>query len=164
MVLKDKKPFRLGTQGHTSSKERLFARKLVRLDFWLHVEDIENQIKALESLYRKGGHQHIIEVIKHGWLPGMITKCYFIDMELADLSLAEYIAYVFHEKSLPSSVWFGAKFDPVFSSKHCTEPQRLQTVFTIMFHIAKGVEFIHQTGYVHRDLKPANGMYLASLL
>jgi len=132
----------------------------MRIGYSVEVDDvIENEIKTLDSLSRTGGHDHIIEVLKHGWLRGTTDKFYFIDMELAELSLAEYIAYVFHNKPLPSR--FGIlseEFDPVFSSRHCTQLQRLHTIFTIGSQVAKGLEFVHQSGYVHRDLKPANGM------
>jgi len=88
-----------------------------------------------------------------------IEQVYFIDMELADLSLDQYISYVFGDRPLPPGVNLGDTFDAVFSSKHCTE---LRTAFTIGSHIAKGIELIHQTGYVHRDLKLEKGMYVTS--
>src|SRR5271156_3782755 len=149
-----------------SSGRKAFARKLTRVRLLVKREDVENEVNAIDSLYRTGGHEHIIEVLKHGWLQ-TTEKVYYIDMELADLSLAEYIAYLFHKKPLPSGISLQHdRFEPVFSSKHCTQLQRLQTTLIIGTHIANGLDFVHRIGYVHRDLKPANGkrLHVAPLL
>jgi serine/threonine protein kinase len=155
MIRKKGKSLR-SPRGAIAYDGKRFARKLTFVGHLLTVDDINREITALDSLYRTGGHDHIIELLDHGWL-GIERFHYFIDMELADLSLAEYIAYIFDDKPLPASITFGDGFDPVFSSKHCNEPQRVHTIMTIGSQIAKGLEFIHQGELVHRDLKPANG-------
>src|SRR5271168_5020381 len=101
MIEKEKRSFLPGTRGKKSSQGKVFARKLMRIGYSVEVEDVENEIKTIESLSGPGGHDHIIEVLKYGWL-GTTDKFFFIDMELAELSLAQYIAYVFHNKPLPS--------------------------------------------------------------
>lgn len=110
MIRKDKKPI-FDLWGKTSNDAKVFARKLTRIRFSVKQEDVENEIKALQSLYQTGGHAHIIEVLKHGWLE-TTEKVYYIDMELADLSLAEYITTVFHlHRPLPSYVNYLGEFD-----------------------------------------------------
>jgi len=75
----EKKLFRLRTRENTSSQGKVFARKLIRINFWVQEEDVESQIKALKSLYQGGRgdeisegslRDHIIEVLNHSWLPG----------------------------------------------------------------------------------------------
>lgn len=155
MIRKEGKPLRK-PQGAIAYDGKRFARKLTFVGHLLTVDDINREIIALDSLYRTGGHDHIIELLDHGWL-GIEKFHYFIDMELADLSLAEYISYIFDDKPLPSDINFGNEFDPVFSSRRCTELEQVHRIMTIGSQIAKGLEFIHQGGLVHRDLKPANG-------
>jgi serine/threonine protein kinase len=81
-------------------------------------------------------------------------------MELADLSLYDYINYVFHSGPAPPAIAFGYQFDARFSSRECNERQRLNTAFVIAAHISNGLHFMHQNGHIHRDLKPQNGTYL----
>jgi len=184
MIRKDRKPI-FGSWGKTSNDGKVFARKLTRVRLSVKQEDVEHEIKALESLYRTGGHPNIIEVLEHGWLE-TTGRVYYLDMELADLSLAEYIATIFHNRPLPCYVNYFAEFDagveiqpvvveqvdgvtseaftllskgvdPLFPSKPRTQLERLDAMLTIGSQIAKGLEFIHQSGFVHRDLKPGNG-------
>jgi serine/threonine protein kinase len=117
--------------------------------------DVNNEIKALDLLFRDGQHSNLVEVIKHGWLE-MGGSFYFIDMELADLSLYDYIQYVFDNQPLRSAIGFGPGFDPIFSSKDCSQLQRLHSTCAIGSQVANGLEFVHGTGHVHRDLKPQN--------
>src|SRR5271156_6089489 len=142
MIEKEKRSFPLGTWEKTS-RGKVFARKLMRIGYSVEVEDAENEIKTIESLSRPGGHDHIIEVLKYGWL-GTPEKFFFIDMELAELSLAEYIAYVFHNKPLPSGFYgLSREFDAVFSCGNWnTQSQRLCASLTISSQIAQGLEFV----------------------
>jgi serine/threonine protein kinase len=158
MIEKEKRSF----LAKTSSQRNVFARKLMRLGYSVELEEAENEIKILKSLSRTGGHDHIIDILNYGWL-GTTDRFFFIDMELSEISLAQYIAYIFDDKPLPDSFGSLDEFDPVFSSRNCTQLQRLHTSLAICLQIAKGLEFVHQSGYVHRDLKPANGMLFSSL-
>jgi hypothetical protein len=40
-------------------------------------------------------------MFEHGWLP-KVTKVYYMDMELADFTLKDYIKYVFEDAPLPN--------------------------------------------------------------
>lgn len=76
------------------------------------------------------------------------TPLYFIDMELCDLNLDEYIYRSVPPVSSESIPYFIRNVPP---------PLKAQQIWNIMRQIASGVEHIHNLNLVHRDLKPANG-------
>lgn len=156
MAVKNRRTF-FGYLAKTTNDGKVFARKLTRVGhFGVKDEDVENEARVLKSLYRKGQHDNLIQVLQHGWLESA-GKIYFIDMELADLSLHDYIRYVFSSQLLPSNIRVGNEFDPVFSQRDCSELERIHTTWAISRHIAEGLDFMHKGGHVHRDLKPHNG-------
>jgi serine/threonine protein kinase len=130
---------------------QLFARKVMRVSTWLE-EDLKNEIKVLELL-SETSHPHVVEILGHGRLQA-VGKFYVIDMELADLSLAEYIDYLFRNKELPPDITFHDKFGPRVSD---ASTDRYFVSCSISSHIANGLAFLHEKGQVHRDLKPQNG-------
>ena len=91
----------------------------------------------------KGSHSHIVEVLRIGELRN--SSDYFIDMELCDLSLEDYI----NSENLGDGL-------PVYN-KTVPPPLRAKQIWYIMIHIASGAKFMHSISMVHRDLKPANG-------
>jgi serine/threonine protein kinase len=108
-------------------------------------EDVENEIRAIDRLCRPGGHPHIISILDHGWLS--YDSYYFIDMELCDLSLHDYI-YV--SQAAPVSG------NSVFVSKESDLLSTIQNIWIIQAQIADGLGFIHSQNLVHRDIKPRN--------
>jgi serine/threonine protein kinase len=137
----------------------VFARKLMPATSPEVQQAIKSEAAAINRLFHEQKHDNLIYVFTHAWLePAKLHYC--IDMELADLSLYDYINYVFHGGPAPSAMVFGDPFDPRFSSKECSELQRLHTAFVIGAHISNGLQFMHQNGHIHRDLKPQNGTYL----
>lgn len=91
-------------------------------------------------------HEHIVSILRHGWLD--TTRC-FVDMELCDINLEDYIEGRFVVGVLVHQ--------PEFISHGTESYLRLMNTWTIMIHISCGLEFIHEKGFSHRDLKPANG-------
>ena len=85
-----------------------------------------------------GSHSNIITVFSHGEFPN--GSYAFIDMELCDLSLDEYI----------KSKW---SVSPVEG------PPKEYQIWNVMEQIASGLSFIHKNNEIHRDLKPSNGMF-----
>src|SRR5436190_23496924 len=84
----------LGFIGTRRIVGEAFARKLIRVNKSI-CDIVLNEANVLNSLLKKGEHQNIINVLQHGCL-GKAENVYFIDMELADFTLADYINYVFH--------------------------------------------------------------------
>jgi len=98
---------------------------------------------AILALYRTdgGGHQYIVRILaKIGIYPNI-----FIDMELCDLNLEDFI----HAKKGTMPICF---------AKYVAVPFRWQQICHVMWHISKGIEFLHSKGMVHGDLKPVNGI------
>lgn len=103
-------------------------------------------MKALDKLNANGGHPNIITVLRHKWR-GHPFSYYYIDMELCDVSLHEYI--YFERPELPEN--------PAFISNFALLPMKMLNIWTIMIQITQGLVFIHTHKQVHRDLKPRNG-------
>lgn len=66
-----------------------FARKLIRPFGAVTGEDIENEARAITKPYGYRAMRNIIDVWRHGWLPG--ASVYYIEMELCSMTLATHI-------------------------------------------------------------------------
>jgi len=80
-------------------------------------------------------------------------------MELCDFSLYDYIKY---HNTDPSAGAAEIPLIPILSpaivQKDCSVIERMKNLFTIVVHIARGLEFMHANiSHAHRDLKPGNG-------
>lgn len=159
MVSKEEKGI-FGKRMKGAKGGKSFARKLIQVTHPEVEETIKNEANALDSLFHNGRHKNLIEVFKHGWLDSLENN-YFIDMELADLSMADYIHYVFHNATPPFELFIDDKSNPILTRRDCSEIQRLHNTCAIGHQIASGLLFMHEHGYVHRDLKPENGKPLA---
>ena len=131
-----------------TNKAKAFARKLLHIP---RIEEkwIENEARAIGKICGKGPHPHIVDVLELGELHN--TGYFFIDMELCDLNLAEYIGRSIPPKPTESIPYF---------IKNAPPPLKAQQIWNIMIQIASGVDYMHTLNVVHRDLKPANGKWL----
>jgi len=100
-----------------------------------------------------GGKKNIVDILGHGRFGGPFSF-HYIDMELCDINLHDYI----HNNTnvvtdMPSFRWHSASFvhNNAFSAT------TILSIWTIMHQIASGLAFIHFHGQVHRDMKPRNG-------
>ena len=93
-------------------------------------------------------HQNLVQILCHGELRDP-DHPFYIDMELCDIDLKEYIYR--HKECRPLG------YGIVRSDQHSL-PLRDQPsyVWQIMKQISCGIAFMHQHKQVHRDLKPAN--------
>jgi serine/threonine protein kinase len=81
-----------------------------------------------------------------------VGEYYYIDMELCDINLDDYI----HGDRNVIFLTTRGFASNVFVAKECSLLEKMRNLWTIMIHISQGLEFIHQNGQVHRDLKPRN--------
>ncbi len=132
---------------------QVFARKIVRIIGQVRKEDINNEARLISSFIENGGHNNIVTIMAHGWITSF--NYYFIDMELCELSLHDYIGYF--ADWTPLGFEIVPAMSPVFVEKTCSPVLRIQNIWTIGTHIVRGLEFMHANVQVHRDLKPQNG-------
>jgi serine/threonine protein kinase len=134
---------------------KVFARKIIRPTGSFTTNDIENESHIVSSLLEHGRHENIVDILRHGRL----NDWYFIDMELCEFDLYEYIAH-HHTDTISPAV---AAIDTtstltVIVNKDCSAIVRIQNMWTIGGHIASGLKFMHTYKVVHRDMKPRNGI------
>lgn len=107
------------------------------------IEDILNEIKVMDKLCH-GEHENIVEVYGHGLLSPNQTF-YYIDMEVCDLNLKEYLKS--EKRNIRGLLdWPKAINDGQVPFIFCA----------IIQQIIRGLIFIHDHGEAHRDLNPRN--------
>jgi serine/threonine protein kinase len=111
-------------------------------------DDIKNEERAIKKLCGKPTHKNIVEVLRLGDL--FNSPYYFIDMELCDFNLEDYI---YRDLDLPIQT-----STPRFVTSAPSEAEALP-IWKIMMEITSGVEFIHSKDEIHRDLKPSNSTF-----
>jgi serine/threonine protein kinase len=109
--------------------------------------DVLREAHAVDKLSKHGTCEHLVRVIKHAWLPE--SPYYYIDMELCEFSLDQYIlsksplTYDLSDNSRRLGLVF--------------KERGIWSVWDIMEQISEGMRYIHASEQVHRDLKPRNG-------
>jgi serine/threonine protein kinase len=110
-------------------------------------ETIKCEQEAIERLCSRGHQSNIVTVLRMGKLQD--PPYYFIDMELCDLNLENYIQHP-HERE-PGDL-------PVpYCITDVSQGAKAEQIWNIMRQIANGVQYLHSLNLIHRDLKPANG-------
>jgi serine/threonine protein kinase len=106
---------------------------------------VQKEVEAIKQLCGSDRHENIVQVLNHGSLSH--SPYYFIDMELCDLTLYEYI----HPQTDSGPMVTKADWLSVVE------------IYNVTRQIAAGLEYIHRKGHVHRDLKPQNGDFCCVL-
>ena len=130
-----------------------FARKIVREIGQVSKSDIENEARVVRLLMEHGGHQNIVTILAHGF--NAAFDGYFIDMELCDMTLKDYIDYLALSRELPLEAT--PSLAPSVVRLDCSQLLKMCNIWTICAHIAAGLDFMHLRHQTHRDLKPCNG-------
>lgn len=127
---------------------KIFARKIIHPVGRREIiaKEISNEARVIEKIREGGGHDNVIAVLSHGWL--IKDQFYFIDMDLLGFSLRDFIGYNF--KSAVGSRFFDRR-----SSQD--DGLASLSLWCIVEHMARGLEFIHGKRELHRDIKPENG-------
>lgn len=124
----------------------MFARKIIPL-FEPDSPSVQNEIRAIRKLCNNT-HKNVVNVFEVGRFRFHDNQYAFIDMQLCDLDLDQYmksarVVNLVHE----DTTW---QF----------RLRELQ-ICNIMRQISLGIAFIHGKKEVHRDIKPKNSITLA---
>lgn len=94
----------------------------------------------------------MVTLFDHGILSPL--PFYFIDMELCDFSLHDYLYN--HDDSM-KCFEEDSECAPALVCRDCSVFQRMEHICRLGGDIAGGLEFLHANYVVHRDIKPGNG-------
>jgi serine/threonine protein kinase len=107
------------------------------------MDDVLNELRAVEKLCQNTMNKHLVIVHNQGKLPD--SPYYFIDMELCEKGLDQYITNC---------------HSPLNSTLHENSCESVTSeLWKILRDVADGLTFIHSHSEVHRDLKPQNGIF-----
>ena len=122
--------------GTNVAKNQVFARKLMRPSFHLSKNDILKEMQTIERLCKQPRHENVVGVYRQAQLEGL----YFIDMELCDFNLQQYIYEFDTLNGMPAL--------------------DTQIMLKIMRDVSQGLAFIHESKKIHRDIKPQNSIFI----
>jgi serine/threonine protein kinase len=131
---------------------QVFARKFLNCSSYQYSQaKITSELQNIQRIC-SGKHDNIVRVLGHGSF-GLDTYTHFIDMELCDLNLEQYIyqglEWQAHHTLTPKSR---------FLTTDLTFAQRTIDELQILRQILQGVEYLHSNNKIHRDLHPRNSM------
>lgn len=131
--------------GSNVDTYKSIARKIISVKTPKEMEDYRNEVEAMKTLCNKS-HINMIQYIDDG---AVVSKLkYFIDMELCDINLSQYI------EGTESVI--GVHGLPPWNK----ENPDIFLLIAIMQQLLSGLAFMHEKDKVHRDLDPRNGKAL----
>src|SRR5271163_2490924 len=98
------------------------------------MKDVENEIHSIERLCQRGSHKNIVA---HGRLDGGF---YYMNMELCDLSLHDYIYQLWTPEMLATVAYLTVDQPP---------RMRMSQIWNILQDITDGLTYVHHHGLVH---------------
>jgi serine/threonine protein kinase len=116
----------------------------------LNPDELLNERRGIEKVYRRGTHENIVTVLAHGWLPDQSFYC--VDLELGEVALSNYI----HDYYTTIKAVFPN--DDLSPFDLTEEAWRVFNAWSIINQISSGLEFIHRSGQIHGDLKTTNSI------
>lgn len=120
----------------------LYACKIVREQYGISPDDINNELRAIRRICTTG-HKNIVQVFAE-WRERLnVGSCCFIVMELCDHNFEQHLDECHRRRYTVFDWWFHNR-KGIFSME-------------LELDILSGLVFIHSMNEVHRDLKPANG-------
>jgi len=130
---------------------QVFARKIITRSVDTYTDtDVETEISTITKLSTiPHASKYIVVALRHGKLPG--SPFYYIDMELCELTLEDYIYRTEKWRRIDKQV------SPYFQLGP-SEPAPMLDTWCIMTEITSAVRFMHKENQVHRDLKPTNSI------
>jgi serine/threonine protein kinase len=108
------------------------------------MEDYRNEVEVMKTLCNKS-HTNMIQYIGDGMI---VSGFYFIDMELCDINLSQYINGTHNVAGVHGLPVWNKESPDVF------------LIIAIMQQLLSGLAFMHKKDKVHRDLDPRNGKAL----
>lgn len=110
---------------------------------------MEDMKRETANILNLGSHPNLVNVIGHATLENTNLTSYYIDMELCDYDLHEYIYSIRAGKCLIRALQ-GSDASVVL--------KELLDMLKVMNDITNAAMYIHRKGNVHRDIKPKNSM------
>jgi serine/threonine protein kinase len=108
------------------------------------IDHVLNELRAVEKLCQNTMNKHLVIVHSQGRLPD--SPYYFIDMELCEKGLDQYITD-YHSQHISTGT-------PSQNSQGA-----MSEIWRIMRDVTDGLTFIHSHSEIHRDLKPQNSIF-----
>ena len=106
------------------------------------MEDYRNEVEAMKTLCNKSP-TNMIQYIDVGMI--VSGSIYFIDMELCDFNLSQYIEGTREVTGVHGLPLWNKESPDIF------------LIIAIMQQLLSGLAFMHKEDKVHRDLDPRNG-------
>jgi serine/threonine protein kinase len=125
------------------------------------IQEIENEAR-MSKLLEEHKHPNIVTILGHGWIKNS-GSVFFIDMELCDMSLIEYIRYLKGEINTSSTGRNIAPSQQEYPSLIQADMScecRVHNMWAIASQVAQGIAFLLSHKQVHRDITPKNSMVL----
>jgi serine/threonine protein kinase len=125
-------------------RSQCYARKILPISLEQTRTDqlFKEKLNLINTICKDNAHPNIVDVFDCGSL----DSYYFIDMELSDINLKDYMTSKTNIQGLMD-------WEEALDHGH-----RVFLIIAILQQLLSGLQFIHSNRGVHGDLNPQNGM------